>query len=137
VSVGAVSNSERAIVDANLQAIDESGLMRFVITLDDVVQPKPLVESYQRAASALGFPRKSVVAVEDSAGGLKSARSAGLRTLLLIGHAKRSPLHQAAEYGLLILHDLLPWWHQQAQSSDATQEQQWPRPPCRKPQALR
>ena len=122
VPMGAVSNSERAIVDANLRAVGARELMRFVITLDDVVQAKPHAEPYQRAAAALAMPPHKVVAVEDSASGLQSARAAGLRTVLLIGHALPSPWQQAAEHGLLTLHDLLPWWHQQVQFPRVTQE---------------
>ncbi len=122
VPMGAVSNSERTIVDANLRAIGARELMRFVITLDDVVQAKPHAEPYQRAAAALALPPNQVVAVEDSASGLQSARKAGLRTVLLVGHAEPTAWQQAAEHTLVTLHDLLPWWLQQVASPCTTQE---------------
>ena len=116
VPMGAVSNSERAIVEANLRAIGAFELMRFVITLDDVVQAKPHPEPYQRAAAALALPPSQVVAVEDSASGLQSAQAAGLRTVLLVGRAEPGePLawQRAADHRLTSLHGLLPWWQQQ------------------------
>jgi HAD superfamily hydrolase (TIGR01509 family) len=122
VPMGAVSNSERTIVEANLRAIGAREMMRFVITLDDVVQAKPAAEPYQRAAAALALPPNKVVAVEDSASGLLSAHAAGLRTLVLVGHANPSPWQQAAEHTLQTLHDLLPWWQQQVASPITTQE---------------
>jgi HAD superfamily hydrolase (TIGR01509 family) len=122
VPMGAVSNSERAIVEANLRAIGARELMRFVITLDDVVQAKPHAEPYQRAAIALALPASQVLAVEDSPSGLQSARAAGLRVVLLVGHAEPAAWQRTADHTLTNLHGLLPWWQQQARLLRVTQE---------------
>ena len=121
VPMGAVSNSEGAIVEANLQAIGARELMRFVITLDDVAQAKPHAEPYLRAVAALGLPATQVVAVEDSASGLQSARAADLRVLLLADAAQAMPWQGMADHTLTSLHGLLPWWRQQ-QRADAREE---------------
>lgn len=73
-----VSNSSRAVVDANLDALGIADLVAFSISLDDVVRGKPDPEPYQRAATRLGLDPSRLVAVEDSAAGLASARAAGL-----------------------------------------------------------
>ncbi|BBE71891.1 HAD family hydrolase [Oharaeibacter diazotrophicus] len=76
-----VSNSERAIVAANLDALGIARLIRFSVTLDDVAAGKPDPEPYARAVRRLTLPPAAVVAVEDSATGAASARAAGLHVV--------------------------------------------------------
>ena len=73
-----VSNSARMIVDANLEALGLTGLMEFSISLDDVPAGKPDPLPYAMACRRLGIDACQVLAVEDSATGLRSARAAGL-----------------------------------------------------------
>jgi beta-phosphoglucomutase-like phosphatase (HAD superfamily) len=75
-----VSNSSRRIVDANLRALGVLPCLRFSISLDDVAHGKPDPEPYAVAAARLGIEPPRLLAVEDSASGVSSARSAGLRT---------------------------------------------------------
>lgn len=79
----AVSNSSRAIVDANIAALGVAPLLEFSISLDDVARGKPFPEPYALAARRLGLPPARVAAVEDSATGLASARAAGLRGIFI------------------------------------------------------
>jgi HAD superfamily hydrolase (TIGR01509 family) len=77
----AVSNSNRVVVNANLEAADLSQFMMFTISLDDVVRGKPDPEPYRRALSALGSSPQETLAVEDSETGLTAATAAGMVTV--------------------------------------------------------
>lgn len=74
----AVSNSNRAVVDANLNAIGVAEVMEFSLSLDDVCEGKPDPFPYRYACYRLGLDPSEVLAVEDSATGVASARAAGL-----------------------------------------------------------
>lgn len=73
-----VSNSARAIVDANLAALGVADLLEFSISVDDVASGKPDPEPYLQALSRFRLPAGSVLAVEDSDAGCRSASCAGL-----------------------------------------------------------
>ena len=73
-----VSNSGRAIVDANLEALGVANTIAFSICFDDVAAGKPDPEPFRQACIRLGLAPETVVAVEDSVTGAKSARNAGL-----------------------------------------------------------
>lgn len=79
----AVSNSNRAVVDANLNAIGVDGFMDFSLSLDDVCEGKPDPFPYRYACYRLGLDPGEVLAVEDSATGVASARAAGLPVAFL------------------------------------------------------
>lgn len=79
----AVSNSNRAVVDANLNAIGVVGFMDFSLSLDDVCEGKPDPFPYRYACYRLGLEPGEVLAVEDSATGVASARAAGLPVAFL------------------------------------------------------
>jgi HAD superfamily hydrolase (TIGR01509 family) len=78
VAQACVSNSGRAIVDANLEALGIRDKLAFSISLDDVLAGKPDPEPIREAARRFALPAEMVVAVEDSAAGARSAREAGL-----------------------------------------------------------
>ncbi|MDX8482544.1 HAD family phosphatase [Mesorhizobium sp. VK24D] len=75
-----VSNSARAIVDANIRALGITERISFSISLDDVRHGKPDPEPYATACARLDLRPRQVLAVEDSLAGLRSARAAGLLT---------------------------------------------------------
>ena len=79
----AVSNSNRRVVDANLEAIGIADLMEFTISLDDVCEGKPDPFPYRLACYRLGLSPDAVLAVEDSATGVASAERAGMPVLFL------------------------------------------------------
>jgi HAD superfamily hydrolase (TIGR01509 family) len=79
-----VSNSGRVIADANLEALGIRQLMAFSISLDDVSEGKPSPEPFLVAARRFGLPASTIVAVEDSAAGARSACAAGL---YVVGYA--------------------------------------------------
>jgi HAD superfamily hydrolase (TIGR01509 family) len=73
-----VSNSDRAIVDANLAVLGLGGTFVFSLSLDDVSAGKPDPAPYREACHRLGLAPETVLAVEDSRAGMRSARAAGL-----------------------------------------------------------
>lgn len=73
-----VSNSNRRIVGANLAALGVAELVAGIVGLDDVRMGKPDPEPYRAGCGLLGLPAAAVIAVEDSATGVASARAAGL-----------------------------------------------------------
>jgi len=105
IVLAAVSNSERAIVEANLQAVGAAQAFGAVVSLDDVHDPKPAPEPYARALALLGVPPAAAWAVEDSASGAHSARAAGLR-VLVVG----SDLRAQGDHRLPGLAQFVPWW---------------------------
>jgi HAD superfamily hydrolase (TIGR01509 family) len=105
VALAAVSNSERPIVLANLKTIGVLDLFQVVVSLDDVGQPKPAAEPYLRALAAMAVPAREAWAVEDSVSGARSARSAGLR-VLIVGEDELAQGDQR----LNDLRDFQKWW---------------------------
>ena len=73
-----VSNSGRAIVDANIEALGIGRIIAFSLSLDDVSSGKPDPEPYREAARRFALQAAAVVGVEDSGAGARSARAAGL-----------------------------------------------------------
>jgi HAD superfamily hydrolase (TIGR01509 family) len=86
VAQACVSNSGRAIVDANLEALQIRPAISFSISLEDVSAGKPDPEPYRAAARRFALPAAAVIAVEDSGAGVRSARAAGL---YVIGYAPK------------------------------------------------
>lgn len=83
ISQVCVSNSCRAIVDANLDALGISPCIGFSISLDDVSEGKPSAVPYRMAVERLDLAPDAVVAVEDSGTGIRSAQAAGLYAVFL------------------------------------------------------
>jgi len=78
--------------------LEELGLARCfhtIVTGDDVAAGKPDPAIYQLAAKRLQEPPERLLAVEDAASGVKSARAAGMRCLG-VAPAHRASLLQAA-----------------------------------------
>jgi HAD superfamily hydrolase (TIGR01509 family) len=84
VAQACVSNSGRAIVDANLDALGVRPAISFSISLEDVSAGKPDPEPFRQASRRFALPAAAIVAVEDSGAGARSARAAGL---YLVGYA--------------------------------------------------
>ncbi|MDM9622886.1 HAD family hydrolase [Rhizobium sp. AC44/96] len=78
-----VSNSCRAVVDANLDALGIGRWIQFSISLDDVTEGKPSPVPYCMAAQRLGRAPAQIIAVEDSSTGICSAKAAGLHAVFL------------------------------------------------------
>lgn len=97
----AVSNSGRAIVDANLRALNLEAVMEFSISLDDGAAPKPDPAPYVLAVQRLKLLPAHILAVEDSVTGAMSANTAGLNVAFI---GQNPP--QFARYKIANLGDL-------------------------------
>ncbi len=76
-----VSNSDRLVVQANLEAAGLDAPGRISVSRNDVRRGKPDPEAYLRAAWLLEVEAGSCIVVEDSATGATSGAAAGMRTL--------------------------------------------------------
>ncbi len=72
----------RDVVVPTLEAVGIAGLFSAIVTGDDVDQIKPAPDGYALAARLLGVDPSACVAFEDSDSGLRSARDAGIGTLI-------------------------------------------------------
>lgn len=78
-----VTSTERALVTPILA---HHGLaFDATITADDVTRTKPDPQPYERGAAALGLDAARCIAVEDSRGGIASARAAGCAVVAITG----------------------------------------------------
>jgi HAD superfamily hydrolase (TIGR01509 family) len=81
--LGLASSSNREIIDKTL---DVSGLAPYftaTVSSEEVAHGKPAPDVYLEAARRLGVPAERCAAVEDSHGGIRSARSAGMRVIAI------------------------------------------------------
>ncbi|MFO0833237.1 MAG: HAD family phosphatase [Phycisphaerales bacterium] len=85
VPVGLCTAAQARTVRAVLGAVGGLSLFHAVTTADDVPRSKPDPLPYQRTAELLGIPAPECVAIEDTVGGLTSAKGAGCRALA-VGH---------------------------------------------------
>ena len=76
-----VSGSARAEILTALRPARLRPAFRFIIAAEDVRRGKPHPEGYLKALARLGLPVERALAVEDSPGGIRAARDAGLRVL--------------------------------------------------------
>ncbi|MCB1497806.1 MAG: HAD family phosphatase [Bauldia sp.] len=100
-----VSNSGRAIVDANVDSLGIGETIEFSISFDDVARGKPDPEPYRIACERLGLDPWRVAAVEDSATGAASAKAAGL---FVIGFDPTGGMLPGADTTVKALADILP-----------------------------
>lgn len=69
--------------NVNRTRVDLLKYFSVIVTLDDVQNPKPNPEPYERAASLLGVEPKRLLVIEDSEYGVMAASSAGANVLML------------------------------------------------------
>jgi len=76
-----VSNSDRIVVNANLDTAGLNAPSLISISRNDVVRGKPDPEPYRRAAFLLQAEPGECLVIEDSATGARAGLAAGIRTL--------------------------------------------------------
>lgn len=100
--LGVVSRAGRRDIDATLVMAQLDYAFEFVIAGDDPYPPKPSAEPYRAAMERLARRRAvapaNVVAIEDGAAGIRSAKGAGLRCAV-VGAV---PPHVAMEADALV-----------------------------------
>lgn len=99
-----VSNSDRAIVDANLRAVGLARPGLVTISRNDVRHGKPAPEGYLRAAWLLGVEPAETIVIEDSASGAAAGIAARMKTAF-VPHAIGKP--PTGTYQLSVMSDLL------------------------------
>ncbi len=85
VPCGMASNSPRSWVMGNLDRLGLADRFDVVVTVEELRQPKPEPEAYQRAVAALGASPATTVGLEDTEIGLTAAHRAGLYTVAVPG----------------------------------------------------
>ncbi|MCU4676312.1 HAD family phosphatase [Catenovulum sp. 2E275] len=85
-----VSGAERASVLRSLALNEIDHMIDLVVAGDDVEHCKPAPDAYLSALEQLSLTPEQVVAIEDSASGIQSAKAAGL-TCLAIKHSFTTP----------------------------------------------
>ena len=101
-----VSSNHRDYVQRVLAKLNWQAYFDVVITFEDISQPKPASEAYQRLLTKTGLNPDEVVAVEDSPIGVAAAVAAGLPTIQL---ADLLPPSQLATVQLDYLAAIWPW----------------------------
>ncbi len=86
LALAVASSSNRALIDAVLDALGLAGRFSATVSSEEVGRGKPAPNVYLEAARRLGVDAGRCCAVEDSASGLRAAHAAGMR---VIAHPNR------------------------------------------------
>jgi HAD superfamily hydrolase (TIGR01509 family) len=76
--LGLASSSNRPLIDLVLAEMGVADLFRATVSSEEVERGKPAPDVYLEAARRLGARAEDVVAIEDSASGIRSAKAAGM-----------------------------------------------------------
>jgi HAD superfamily hydrolase (TIGR01509 family) len=81
--LGLASSSNRELIDAVLEVSGLAGAFRVTVSSEEVPRGKPAPDVYLEAARRLGVTPRRCAAVEDSHGGIRAARAAGMRVVAI------------------------------------------------------
>jgi HAD superfamily hydrolase (TIGR01509 family) len=81
--LGLASSSNRQLIDAVLAAAGLEQSFAATVSSEEVARGKPAPDVYLEAARRLGVEPTSCAAVEDSHGGIRSAKAAGMRVIAI------------------------------------------------------
>jgi HAD superfamily hydrolase (TIGR01509 family) len=81
--LGVASSSNRPLINAVLELAGLTGYFRATVSSEEVAHGKPAPDVYLEAARRLGVAPERCAAVEDSHGGIRSAKAAGLRVIAI------------------------------------------------------
>jgi HAD superfamily hydrolase (TIGR01509 family) len=79
--LGLASSSNRQLIDAALELAGLTPLFSATVSSEEVARGKPAPDVYLEAARRLGVDSTRCAAVEDSHGGIRSAKAAGMRVI--------------------------------------------------------
>lgn len=96
-----VTSSERAVAAAALRAAGLEERLPMRVCREDTPRHKPHPEPYLLACLRLGVPPQRCLAIEDSASGVASARTAGCPVLGMAGHIADAALLRAGAQRVL------------------------------------
>jgi HAD superfamily hydrolase (TIGR01509 family) len=77
------SSSNRPLINAVLQAAELAPYFEATVSSEEVAHGKPAPDVYLEAARRLGVEPTRCAAVEDSHGGIRSAKAAGMRVIAI------------------------------------------------------
>ena len=81
--LGLASSSNRELIDTVLDLAGIAPLFAATVSSEEVPRGKPAPDVYLEAARRLDIPPDRCAAVEDSHGGIRAARSAGMRVIAI------------------------------------------------------
>jgi HAD superfamily hydrolase (TIGR01509 family) len=81
--LGLASSSNRELIDAVLEVAGLAPFFRATVSSEEVAHGKPAPDVYVEAARRLGVAPPRCAAVEDSHGGIRAAKSAGMRVVAI------------------------------------------------------
>ena len=81
--IGLASSSNREVIDEVLEAMGVADRFAATVSSEEVDRGKPAPDVYLEAARRLGVEPAKTVAIEDSENGIRSARAAGMRVLVV------------------------------------------------------
>jgi HAD superfamily hydrolase (TIGR01509 family) len=81
--LGLASSSNRPLIDLALELMGVADLFRVTVSSEEVDRGKPAPDVYLEAARRLGVRPENVVAIEDSANGIRAAKAAGMRVIAI------------------------------------------------------
>ncbi|GHE41222.1 HAD family hydrolase [Sphingobacterium griseoflavum] len=96
--IGLVTSSYQTTVDTVLGHHGLLGFFEFFVTREKVVQAKPNAEPYLMATKLMGLAPVNLLAVEDTATGLRAAQDAGLRCVAVSRQAVERARLTSADY---------------------------------------
>jgi HAD superfamily hydrolase (TIGR01509 family) len=79
--LGLASSSNRPLIDLALELMGVSELFQATVSSEEVERGKPAPDVYLEAARRLGVTPARIVAVEDSAAGIRAGKTAGMRVI--------------------------------------------------------
>jgi HAD superfamily hydrolase (TIGR01509 family) len=81
--LGLASSSNREIIDTVLDVAGLTGCFEATVSSEEVARGKPAPDVYLEAARRLGVDAVDCAAIEDSHGGIRSAKAAGMRVIAI------------------------------------------------------
>lgn len=109
IPLGIASGSPRGQVEMILHGMGVASRFRVVVAGDDVLKTKPAPDVYVQAVEKLGVEKSFCVAVEDSATGVASAKTAGLRVIAVPNRYTRWQDLSGADVRVESLEQVLPF----------------------------
>jgi HAD superfamily hydrolase (TIGR01509 family) len=105
VPVGVASSAHRDVIAAALEGLGLADTFAAVVSSDEVAAGKPAPDVYLETARRLGADATRVLVVEDSVNGIRAAKAAGMR-VVLVPNASVPPAPGATELADVVLDSL-------------------------------
>jgi HAD superfamily hydrolase (TIGR01509 family) len=81
--LGLASSSNRPLIDLALEQMDVADLFKVTVSSEEVGRGKPAPDVYLEAAQRLDIRPENVVAIEDSANGIRAAKAAAMGVIAI------------------------------------------------------